>query len=183
MAVFLAVVDEGLSYHEAARRFGIDSRTVKMMLNYSPPPGYRRTAPVRWPKLDGFTGVIDALLEADRAESRKQRCIGSSSGCGTSTGSPALLHREGLCAFPGAVGARDFRAAASSAGPCLSRLRRSGGGSAGAAGEKVAFFCMILPHFQRLVRQGVSEGDNGNLSGRPCHGLRRPRRGSALDPL
>ena len=49
-AVRLAVVDEGLSHHEAGRRFGIDRRTVKKMLSYSAPPGYQRT------KLDGFTG-------------------------------------------------------------------------------------------------------------------------------
>ena len=64
-AVRLAVVDEGLSHHEAGRRFGIDRRTVKKMLSYSAPPGYRRTKPVRRPKLDGFTGIVDAILEAD----------------------------------------------------------------------------------------------------------------------
>ena len=63
-AVRLAVVDEGLSHHEAGRRFGIDRRTVKKMLSYSSPPGYRRTKPVRRPKLDGFTGIIDAILVA-----------------------------------------------------------------------------------------------------------------------
>ena len=52
-AVRLAVVDEGLSHHEAGRRFGIDRRTVKKMLSYAAPPGYRRTKPVRRPKLDG----------------------------------------------------------------------------------------------------------------------------------
>ncbi len=67
----VAVVNEGLSHHKAGRRFSIDRQ--KKMLSYSPPPGYRRTAPVRRPKLDGFTGVIDAILEADRAEPRKQR--------------------------------------------------------------------------------------------------------------
>ena len=72
-AVRLAVVDEGLSYHEAARRLGIDRRTVKKMLSYSAPPGYRRTKPVRRPKLDGFTGIVDAILEADWDEPRKQR--------------------------------------------------------------------------------------------------------------
>ena len=46
-AVRLAVVDEGLSHHEAGRRFGIDRRTVKKMLSYAAPPGYRRTKPVR----------------------------------------------------------------------------------------------------------------------------------------
>ena len=61
------------SHREAARRFGIDRRTVKKMLSYSAPPGYRRTKPVRRPKLDGFTGIIDAILEADRDEPRKQR--------------------------------------------------------------------------------------------------------------
>lgn len=36
--VRLAVVEEGLSEQEAARRFGIDRRTVKKMLRYSAPP-------------------------------------------------------------------------------------------------------------------------------------------------
>ena len=72
-AVRLAVLDEGLSHHEAGRRFGIDRRTVKTMLSYSAPPGYRRTKPVRRPKLDGFTGIIDAILEADTDVPRKQR--------------------------------------------------------------------------------------------------------------
>ncbi len=45
------------------------------MLSYSSPPGYRRTKPVRRPKLDGFTGIIDAILEADADPQvpRKQR--------------------------------------------------------------------------------------------------------------
>ena len=74
-AVRLAVVDEGLSHQEAGRRFGIDRRTVKKMLSYSSPPGYRRTKPVRLPKLDGFTGIVDAILEADTDPDvpRKQR--------------------------------------------------------------------------------------------------------------
>ena len=61
-AVRLVVVEEGLSHREAARRFGIDRRTVKKMLSYSAPLGYRRTKPVRRPKLEGFTGIIDAIL-------------------------------------------------------------------------------------------------------------------------
>ena len=61
----LVVVEEGLSHHEAGRRFGIDRRTVKKMLSYSSPPGYRRSKPVRRPKLDGFTGIVDAILGAD----------------------------------------------------------------------------------------------------------------------
>ena len=78
-AVRLAVVDEGLSHHEAGRRFGIDGRTVKKMLSYSAPPGYRRTKPVRRPKLDGFTGIVDAILEADTDQRRASRSCPS--GC------------------------------------------------------------------------------------------------------
>ena len=40
-AVRLAVVDEGLNRHQAGLRFGINRRTVKKMLSYSAPPGYR----------------------------------------------------------------------------------------------------------------------------------------------
>ena len=73
-AVRLAVVEEGLSHRATGRRFGIDPRTVKKMLSYAAPPGYRRPKPVRRPKLDGFTGIVDAILEADAdpAVPRKQ---------------------------------------------------------------------------------------------------------------
>ena len=37
---------EGLSQRETARRFGIDPKTVRKMLAFSVPPGYRRT--VTW---------------------------------------------------------------------------------------------------------------------------------------
>jgi transposase len=43
------------------------------MMAYSVPPGYRRQAPVRRPKLDAFIPIIDQWLDADRAVSRKQR--------------------------------------------------------------------------------------------------------------
>ena len=66
-AVRLAVVEEGMSYSAAGRRFGIDRWTVKKMLVSSAPPGYRRREPLRRPKLDGSTGIIDAVLGADRA--------------------------------------------------------------------------------------------------------------------
>lgn len=68
-----AVLVDGLSRREAARVFGINRRTVDKMLAFSVPPGYRRGGPVRRPKLDPFTGVIDAILEADKTVPRKQR--------------------------------------------------------------------------------------------------------------
>jgi transposase len=67
-----AVQIEGLSRREAARRFGIDPRTVAKMMVFSVPPGYRRRAAPRRPKLDPFTGIIDQILEADRAGHSKQ---------------------------------------------------------------------------------------------------------------
>lgn len=64
---------EGLSQREAARRFGIDPKTVAKMLAHAVPPGYRRSKPPLRPKLDAFTAIIDAILEADRAAPAKQR--------------------------------------------------------------------------------------------------------------
>ena len=65
---------DGMSERAAARHFGISRESVKKMLEFSVPPGYRRTAPVRRPKLDGFTGLIDEWLRVDRkGEHRKQR--------------------------------------------------------------------------------------------------------------
>ena len=70
--VRFAVQIEGVSQREAARRFGIDPRTVAKMLVFSVPPGYRRRRPAR-PKLDPFTGIIDEILAADERRPRKQR--------------------------------------------------------------------------------------------------------------
>ena len=64
---------EGMSQREAARHFGISRDSVCKMMAFSVPPGYRRTVPVKRPKLDGFTGLIDGWLEGDRGVHRKQR--------------------------------------------------------------------------------------------------------------
>jgi transposase len=63
---------EGMSARGAARHFNISRGTVEKILAFSAPPGYRRDAPIKRPKLDGFTEVIDAWLEADKAVHRKQ---------------------------------------------------------------------------------------------------------------
>src|ERR1700748_256505 len=68
-----AVRIEGISRREAARRFGIDPRTVAKMLSFSVPPGYRRSRPPARPKLDPFVGVIDAILTEDKGRPVKQR--------------------------------------------------------------------------------------------------------------
>ncbi len=42
------------------------------MLSYSVPPGYRRTAPVKRPKLDGLTKIVEPWLVDDDGQHRKQ---------------------------------------------------------------------------------------------------------------
>jgi transposase len=68
-----AVYVEGISRREAARRFGIDPRTVAKMLAFSVPPGYRRSRPPTRPKLDPFVGIIDQILEEDKSQPAKQQ--------------------------------------------------------------------------------------------------------------
>ena len=83
---------DGMSERAAALHFGISRESVKKMLRFSVPPGYRRTAPVRRPKLDGFTEIIDQWLKEDLKQLRKQRHTAkriSSTGFAPSTGSAA----------------------------------------------------------------------------------------------
>ena len=68
-----AVMVEGKSIGEFSREFGLHRDTVRKMLAYSVPPGYRRQTPPRRPKLEPFTGVIDRILEDDLGRPRKQR--------------------------------------------------------------------------------------------------------------
>ena len=62
-----------MELYAAVRRFGLARETVRKMLRYRLPPGYRRQQPIRCPKLDGFTGVIDQILSDDQPRPRKQR--------------------------------------------------------------------------------------------------------------
>ena len=68
-----AVMVKGMSIREAARVFGLHRDTVRKMVAYSAPPGYRRQSPPRRPKLEPFTGIIDWILQDDLELPRKQR--------------------------------------------------------------------------------------------------------------
>ena len=68
-----AVMVEGMSIREVSRVFGLHRDTVRKMLAYSVPPGYRKQTTPRRPKLEPFTGVIDQILEDNHQVSRKQR--------------------------------------------------------------------------------------------------------------
>src|SRR6202140_5596574 len=68
-----AVYVEGMSERQVAREFGLARESVRKMLHYAVPPGYRRQQPAKRPKLDAWVGVIDQMLEEDRSRPRKQR--------------------------------------------------------------------------------------------------------------
>ena len=72
-AVRRSVYVEGVSERAAARRFGLARETVRKMLRDRRPPVYRRAQPVRRPKLDAFTGIIDQILREDQSRPKKQR--------------------------------------------------------------------------------------------------------------
>ncbi len=71
--VRLAVLGQGISQREAARRFGIDRGTVSKMVAHSAPPGYRQSLAPRRPKLDAHIGFIDQILHDDIGAPKKQR--------------------------------------------------------------------------------------------------------------
>ena len=57
-----ACMVEGMSIREAARVFGLHRDTVRKMLMYSVPPGYRRERPPRRPKLECQGRRLDPRL-------------------------------------------------------------------------------------------------------------------------
>ena len=68
-----ACMVDGMSIREASRMFGVHRDTVRKMLEYPVPPGYRMRRPRRRPKLEGFAEVIDRILRDDLDLPRKQR--------------------------------------------------------------------------------------------------------------
>ena len=67
------VAVDGHSKRSASRQFGISRDLVDKMLLHAVPPGYQRTKLSAKPKLDSYTGWIDATMEADARINRKQR--------------------------------------------------------------------------------------------------------------
>ena len=126
-----AVMVNGMSVREASRVFGLHRDTVRKMLAYSAPPGYRRKGPPHRPKLESFTGVIDRILEEDLGVPKKQRHTAKRiferlrdeygfDGGYTTVKDYVREHRRQTQG--------DVRAALPSAGPCPVRLRRGFGG-------------------------------------------------------
>lgn len=72
-------------------------------MSFSVPPGYRREQPATRPKLDAFVGLIDAILDEDKARPAKQRHTAKRLRSATRRASVhgRLHNREGLPAFCG----------------------------------------------------------------------------------
>jgi transposase len=69
------VLVEGVSKRAIRREYRVGSETLKKMLEFPEPPGYRRQVPRGRPKLGAFVGVIEEILalDADPSTPRKQR--------------------------------------------------------------------------------------------------------------
>ena len=61
-----------MSVGEASQAFGVHRNTVRKMLANATPQGYTWKRPPRRPKLEPYTSVIGAILEADQRVPRKQ---------------------------------------------------------------------------------------------------------------
>ena len=64
---------DGNSERQTAKDFGLSRNSVRKMLMYSKPPGYRRKVTISQPALDPYKGFIEEILESDKQVHRKQR--------------------------------------------------------------------------------------------------------------
>jgi transposase len=67
------VLTGGLSQKQIVRETGISRKTVRKMIEFRVPPGYRREKSVDRPKLGPCLGVIDQIVQEDRDKPKKQR--------------------------------------------------------------------------------------------------------------
>jgi transposase len=67
------VLVEGLGKRAACREYGIHYKTLKKILTYPQPPGYRAKVPRPRPKLGPFLGRLASILEEDKRRPAKWR--------------------------------------------------------------------------------------------------------------
>ena len=67
------VLTKKLSRRAACKQYRLGWHTLKKILTYAEPPGYRQQQPRRKRKLESLLPVIHQILEADRQAPRKQR--------------------------------------------------------------------------------------------------------------
>ena len=180
-----AVMVEGKSIREVSREFGLHRDTVRKMLAYSVPPGYRRQTPPRRPKLEPFTGVIDRILEDDLRRPRKQRHTAKrifERLRDEVRVRRRIHHGQGLRKGASPPDQGDVRAAVPLAGPRPVRLWRGPGGHRRCGAEGPLLRHRPAPQ-RRLLRQSLSVRDHRGLPGRPRVSPRLPGRGPPGHPL
>ena len=180
-----SVYVEGLSERAAARRFGLARETVRKMLRYSVPPGYRRAQGVRCPKLDGFTGVIDQILGDDQQRPKKQR----------HTAKRIWERLRAEHAFTGGYTiVKDYVRAKTLGGQeMFVPLAHPPGDAQADFGEALVVIAGVeckahypgrgSPAQRRRVREGVSRRDDGGVLRRAQRRVRLLRRGAAAHRL
>ena len=62
-----------ISRRGACREYGLNWRTIAKILEHVEPPGYRRQAPRKRPKMEPYLPLIAEILEADKQAPPKQR--------------------------------------------------------------------------------------------------------------
>ena len=142
--------------------FGLHRDTVRKMLAYSVPPGYRRQSPPGKPKLEPYTGVIDRILEDDLRRPRKQRHTAKRiferlrDEYGFDGGYTTVKDyvRENSPSDQG-----DVRPSVPCAGPRPVRLRRGPGGHRRRGAQGPLLRHRLAPQ-RRLLREGLSGGDH-----------------------
>ena len=178
-----AVMVDGLSRREAAKRFGVHRNTITKMLQFSVPPGYRRRERPASKKLGPYMAWIDAILEGDRSVHKKQR---------------HTAHRifERLRDEQGFSGGytivREYVAQTTlRTREMFVPLSHRPGHAQADFGEADGYIARqegpvpLLLHgsaaLGRLLRQGVSGRDGGSLLRWPCGSFRLFRRRAAID--
>ena len=176
-----AVQVDGMSVRQAAREFGLSRKTIRKMLAFSVPPGYRRKGPAKRPKLGPWLGVIDQILEDDESQPKKQRHTAKRIYDRLKEEhrfGGRLHHREGLRARCAAAAQGSVCAVGASAGRCAGRLWRGAGGDR-RGGAEGALPVHGSAAFRRLLRGGVSGREHGVVLRGAQPGVRLLRRGAA----
>ena len=180
-----AVQIEGLSERAAARRFGIDPRTVAKMMTVLGAAGL----PAHEAAGAAEAGCVHrhhrphsgrGQRPAEEAAAHGQADLRAAAG-------RARLHgrhhdREGLRGRLAAAGPGDVRAAGASAGARAGRLRR-GDRRHRRRGAQDPLLRVRPAALGRLLRGGLSGGDDGSLLRRARAGVHVLRRRAEVDPL
>ena len=112
MRVRRACMVDGMSVREASRVFGLHRDTVRKMIKYAAPPGYRRRKPPGRPKIGPYTGVIDRDTRrrpqrSEEAAPHRQADLRAAEGRARVRGQ--VHHRQGLRARASAHDPGDVR--------------------------------------------------------------------------